>query len=328
MKLLITGSNGQLGAELAEVIDSMRSELGPVPDIYKGAEVIGVDIDTLDISDEAAFRAFADLHDGVPFDIIINCAAMTNVDACETDYEAAFKGNAVIPLNIARFAEGQGAKLVHVSTDYVFDGKAKAPYTEEDVPAPVTAYGKTKLMGEENVRECCSRAFVVRTSWLFGKTGNNFVKTIRKIASENESINVVFDQVGNPTNANDLAHHILKIGAGEDYGFFHVTGAGICSWYEFAQEIVRLSGLECEVVPVTMDEFPRPAPRPVYSALDHKRLRETVGDEMRPWQEALAAFISGLHKPGDAPRARPIPSLAKPYLARKKGGPERNRPNI
>ena len=294
MKLLITGNKGQLGTELAAIIESMRSELGSVPDIYSGAEVIGVDIDILDISDEAALAAFAETHRNAPFDIIINCAAMTNVDACETDYEAAFKGNAVIPLNIARFAEAQGAKLIHISTDYVFDGKAKTPYAEEDAPGPVTAYGKTKLLGEENVRANCSRVFIVRTSWLFGRAGNNFVKTIRKIASENERITVVFDQVGNPTNANDLAHHILKIGAGEDYGIYHVTGGGICSWYEFAQEIVRLSGLECEVVPVTMEEFPRPAPRPAYSALDHKRLRETVGDEMRPWQEALAAFIAGL----------------------------------
>ena len=291
MKILITGGKGQLGTELAGILRDMKSELGPAPEIYRKAEVVSVDIDELDISDEEALGLFEERHRDRPFGLIINCAAMTNVDACEFDYEAALKGNAIAAGNIARFAEGQGAKLVHLSTDYVFDGNSKTPYTEEDVPAPATAYGKSKLMGEQNVKESCSRTFIIRTAWLYGKTGNNFVKTIRKIASENERITVVYDQAGNPTNANDLAHHILKIGAGEDYGVYHITGGGICSWYEFAVEIVRLSGLDCEVSPVTTEEFPRPAPRPAYSAMDHARLRATVGDEMRPWQEALEAFI-------------------------------------
>ena len=302
MKILITGSKGQLGTELAAILSDMQSEIGPVPEVYRGAEVIGIDIDSVDVSDETALAAFADLHRDVPFDLIIHCAAMTNVDACEADYEAALKGNAAGPANIAGFAEEQGARLVHISTDYVFDGRAKTPYTELDEPAPSTAYGKSKLLGEQNVREACPRAFIIRTSWLYGKTGNNFVRTIRRIASENDRINVVYDQVGNPTNANDLAHHILKIaaGGGQDaeggapYGIYHVTGNGICSWHEFAEEIVRLSGLDCEVVPVTEKEYPRPAPRPAYSALDHARLRETVGDGMRPWKEALAAFIASL----------------------------------
>ena len=295
MKILITGSRGQLGTELAGMLCDMRSELGPAPEAYRGAEVVGVDIDTLDISDEAAMEGFAALHRDAPFGLVINCAAMTNVDACETDYEAALKGNAIVPLNIARFAEGQGAKLVHISTDYVFDGKSAVPYKEDDVPNPVTAYGKSKLLGERSVLERCSRAFIVRTAWLYGKTGHNFVGTIRKLAMEKERITVVYDQVGNPTNANDLAHHLLKIAVGEDYGIYHVTGNGICSWHEFAVEIVRLSGLDCEVAPVTTAEFPRPAPRPAYSAMDNARLRATVGDRMRPWQEALAAYI--MHQP-------------------------------
>ncbi|MCL2110651.1 MAG: dTDP-4-dehydrorhamnose reductase [Clostridiales bacterium] len=294
MKVLITGSKGQLGTELIEILGEGRSELGSVPGEYLGADVVGIDMEELDVSDASAVDAFAALHRDASFDLIVNCAAMTNVDACETDYDAALKGNAAVPLNIARLAEAHGAKLVHISTDYVFDGSADRPYTEDDIPAPATAYGRSKLIGEENVRSDCSRAFIVRTSWLYGKAGNNFVKTIRRIASENERITVVYDQVGNPTNANDLAHHILKIGAGEDYGLYHVTGNGICSWHEFAEEIVRLSGLDCEVAPVTTAEFPRPAPRPAYSAMDHVRLRATVGDEMRPWQEALETFIAGL----------------------------------
>jgi len=291
MKILITGDKGQLGTELTEILASMCSEIGPIPEVNKSAEIVGIDIDTSDISDAEALKGFALLHEEKPFDLIINCAAMTNVDACETEFEDAMKGNAIAPGNIARFAEKQGAKLVHLSTDYIFDGKSDTPYTENDTPSPATVYGGSKLLGELNIKDNCPRAFIVRTAWLYGRTGNNFVKTILKIASEKDRITVVNDQVGNPTNANDLAHHILKIGAGEDYGIYHVTGNGICSWYEFAQEIVRLSGLECEVVPVTTEEFPRPAPRPAFSAMDHIRLRETVGDEMRPWQEALAAFI-------------------------------------
>ena len=292
MKILITGSKGQLGTELIEALKSMRCEIGAVPEIFRGAEIVDVDIDTLDLSDAEAFGFFANLHRDIPFDIIIHCAAMTNVDACETEPEAALKGNAIAAGNIARFAEDQKAKLVHISTDYVFDGKSSVPYSEWDLPGPVSVYGKSKWLGEQYVTGAHKETFIVRTSWLYGRTGNNFVKTIRKIAAENESITVVRDQAGNPTNANDLAYHILKICAGETYGIYHVTGGGVCSWYEFAQEIVRLSGLECEIVPVTSEEYKRVAPRPAFSAMDHIMLRATVGDEMRPWQEALAAFIT------------------------------------
>ena len=292
MKILITGVYGQLGSELTGIISNMKSEIGAIPDEYRDAEVIGVDIDTLDLSNSKAVNEFASEHMSNTFDLIINCAAMTNVDACETDYEAALKGNAIAPRNIARFAEEQGAKLIHVSTDYVFEGNAETPYQEWDLPAPATGYGKSKLLGEKYVNEVCPRSFITRTSWLYGKKGNNFVKTIRKIASENESIKVVHDQVGNPTNANDLAHHLLKIGASEDFGIYHITGNGICSWFEFAEEIVRLSGLNCKVLPVTTEEFPRPAPRPAYSAMDHLMLSATVGDEMRDWKDALAAWIA------------------------------------
>ena len=291
MKILITGVYGQLGSELTEIISNMKSEIGAISAEYFDAEVIGVDIDTLDLSDSEAMSVFSSEHKSNPFDLIINCAAMTNVDTCETDYEVALKGNAIAPRNVARFAEEQGAKLIHVSTDYVFAGNADAPYKEWDLPAPATAYGKSKLLGEQYVNEVCPRSFITRTSWLYGKKGNNFVKTIRKIASENESIKVVHDQVGNPTNANDLAHHLLKIGVSEDYGIYHITGNGICSWFEFAEEIVKLSGSNCKVLPVTTEEFPRPAPRPAYSAMDHLMLSATVGDEMRDWKDALAVWI-------------------------------------
>ncbi|MDR1953504.1 MAG: dTDP-4-dehydrorhamnose reductase [Clostridiales Family XIII bacterium] len=288
MKILITGSNGQLGNELIGILNAGESEIGQVDSIYAGAEVTGVDIGNLDITD---FHALSDFVQGNQFDLIINCAAMTNVDACECDYETAMKVNAIGARNMALVADLLGAKIVHVSTDYVFDGDAKTPYCEWDAPNPSTIYGKSKLLGERYVRESCERSFIVRTAWLYGYVGNNFVKTIIKLASERESIKVVDDQVGNPTSANDLAHHILKIARAEDYGIYHCTCDGICSWYDFAKEIVRLAGLTCEVVPCTTEEFPRPAPRPAYSAMDNLMLRSTVGDETRPWAEALSVFM-------------------------------------
>jgi dTDP-4-dehydrorhamnose reductase len=288
LKILITGNKGQLGNELTEILKTGTSEIGIVSRAYADADVTGADIDRLDVAD---VKAVSDFMGSKRFDLIINCAAMTNVDACEENYEAAMRANAVSARNMALFAEKTGAKLVHVSTDYVFDGKANSPYCEWDAAFPATIYGKSKLLGERYVREICGRSFIVRTSWLYGYVGNNFVKTILKLASEKAEIKVVNDQVGKPTNANDLAHHILKIAAADEYGLYHCAGSGICSWYDFASEIVRLSGLDCKVVPCTTEEFPRPAPRPAYSAMEHVMLRSTVGDEMRPWQEALDAYI-------------------------------------
>lgn len=294
MKILITGNKGQLGTELTANIESNVSELGAIPSVYKDSEIIGIDIDALDIADILSVMSFSKEHEQAPFDLIINCAAMTNVDACESNPEAAMKGNAIGARNIAMLADAHGAKMVHVSTDYVFSGKSDKPYTEWDLPAPATTYGASKLLGEQYVRETCKRSFVVRTAWLYGKHGNNFVKTIHGLASSRDEISVVYDQIGNPTNACDLAYHILLLAATENYGLVHCTGNGICSWFEFAEEIVRLSGLTCKVNAVTTEEFQRPAPRPAYSAMDHVSLRCTVGDKMRPWQEALASYIKAV----------------------------------
>ena len=294
MKILITGNKGQLGTELTENITSGISEIGSFPSVYIDSEIVGVDIDTLDIADVTAVMSFSKEHKKTPFDLVINCAAMTNVDACETDFEAAMKGNAIGARNMAMLADAHSAKMVHVSTDYVFSGKSDKPYTEWDLPAPATAYGASKLLGEQYVCETCKKSFIVRTAWLYGKCGNNFVKTILGLAKDRNEISVVFDQIGNPTNASDLAYHILLLAATENYGLVHCTGNGICSWFEFAEEIIRLSGLKCKVNAVTTSEFPRPAPRPPYSAMDHIALRCTVGDMMRPWQEALASYIKSV----------------------------------
>jgi dTDP-4-dehydrorhamnose reductase len=250
--------------------------------------VTAIDIDTLDLTDRKA--TFEYVANG-GFDAVINCAAMTNVDACETNREAAISANAFGAGNLAAAAAAIGAKIIHVSTDYVFSGDAKEPYSEWDVPAPVSAYGKSKLLGENYVRAENPKSFIVRTSWLYGYVGNNFVRTMLRLASENPEITVVNDQFGNPTHANDLAHHMLKLITTEAYGYYHCTGEGICSWYDFASEIIRLSGLDCTVKPCGSDEYPSPTVRPAYSAMDNLALRATVGNEMRDWKEAIAAFM-------------------------------------
>ncbi|MDR3072758.1 MAG: dTDP-4-dehydrorhamnose reductase [Clostridiales Family XIII bacterium] len=297
MKILITGSYGQLGNALTDILEKGASEIGSIPESYKHADVTAVDVDTLDITNFQAVHDFVmetflpDIQGEDEPGIIINCAAMTNVDACETNFETAMKVNVIGPRNLAIAASSVGAKFVHVSTDYVFAGDADKPYCEWDTPNPATIYGKTKALSEKYVRESCAESFVVRTSWLYGYEGNNFVKTMIELGKEKDQIKVVSDQVGNPTHAYDLAHHIFKIAATEEYGIYHCTGEGICSWYDFAKEILRLSGSKCEVVPCTTEEFPRPAPRPAYSAMENLMLVSSVGNEMRGWQEALVSYF-------------------------------------
>lgn len=288
MNILITGGNGQLGSELGRILSAGRAEIDSIPWEYAGARVTSVDVDTLDIADNAAVEAY---FAGREFDLMINCAAMTNVDSCQSNRDAAMKANAIGPRNLARAAEKMGAKLLHVSTDYVFPGDGNEPYTEWDVCAPKSVYGKSKYLGEQYVRENCRRCFIVRTSWLYGYQGNNFVKTIIKAAREKGALKVVNDQRGNPTNANDLAYHILKIGVSDEYGVYHCTGTGECSWYDFASKIIELAGVSCTVTPCTTEEFTSRTPRPAFSSLDHAMLRVTVGDEMRPWQDALECFM-------------------------------------
>lgn len=293
MHILITGVNGQLGQELVRVLKSGQTELGSVPEPFKNCRVAGIDIDDLDITDLPAVKGF--IRSG-GYDVIINCAAYTNVNKCETDRDTAFKANALGPRNLAIAAQEIDAKLVHVSTDYVFPGDGYVPYIEGDVPFPHSMYGRTKLLGEQYVRDFCSRYFIVRTAWLYGYKGNNFVKTIMKNAREKGELKVVSDQRGNPTNAADLAHHLLKAAASEQYGIYHCTGNGECSWYDFACRIVEYAGISCKVSPCTTDEYPTPAKRPAYSSLDNMMLRCTVGDEMRQWEQALKYFIDHLQE--------------------------------
>lgn len=293
MNILITGAKGQLGSQIMNIIKDGKSELGAIPTQVAEAKVIGIDIKDLDLTDLKAVRLY--LNELKP-DVVINPAAFTNVDACETSIDTAFKVNALAARNMAMVCEEIGAKLIHISTDYVFSGVGTVPLKEHDMTAPVSIYGKTKLAGENFVREFCSKYFIVRTAWLYGYNGKNFVYTIMNAAKEKGHLTVVDDQRGNPTNAEDLAHHIVKLAVTEEYGVYHCTGEGECSWYDFAKAIVEYSGINCTVDPITSEQLVnRAAKRPAYSSLDNMMLRCTVGNEMRDWKEALKEFINKIN---------------------------------
>ena len=289
MKILVTGANGQLGNEIQSIISKGKSEIGNIPTEYKDCQIIATDVDELDITNTSEVLNF--VKENKP-DIIFNCAAMTNVDGCETAFETAFKINAIGVRNLGMAAESIGAKFVHISTDYVFAGDGTKPYVEWDLTNPQSIYGKSKRLGEEYALNFCKKTFVVRTSWLYGYVGKNFVKTMRNLGRTKDEIKVVNDQRGNPTNANDLAHHLLKLGVTEEYGIYHCTGEGECTWYDFAKKIMEYSNLSCKVNPCTSDEFPSPTKRPAFSSLDNLALKCTVGNEMRNWEEALKEYIS------------------------------------
>ena len=276
MKILITGSKGQLGLELTKQLEK-----------EKKYEIIATDRDELNIIDINSVNEF--LLNNKP-DVVINCAAHTAVDLCETDVENAYKINAVGPRNLAIVCEKIGAKLVQVSTDYVFDGNGTRPYREDDTTCPNSIYGTSKLMGENFVREFCSRYFVVRTAWLYGE-GNNFVRTMLKLAETNSELNVVNDQFGSPTSTVDLAKAIIDLMNTEHYGVYHGTCEGQCSWYDFAKKIFEIKNIDIKVNPVTSQEFKRPAPRPAYSVLDNFMLKLVGLNSFRTWEKSLEEYL-------------------------------------
>ena len=292
MRILVTGSKGQLGNELRRCIQTGEAEAGPVPACYQGAEVDYIDFGQLDISRASDVDAWFGAHG--PYDLAINCAAMTNVDGCEANFGAAFAANALGPMNLARACECQGTKLVQVSTDYVFPGNVPGERVETDVPAPISAYGRSKLAGEGLALSANPRTFVLRTAWLYGYVGKNFVKTMLRLADTHDHVSVVDDQVGNPTSANDLARQILIVAQTESYGVYHATCNGTCSWADFAEAIFQEFGRDCGVERLTSEQYkqrvPASADRPHHSALRNLRLEQTVGDGMRPWREALHAY--------------------------------------
>ena len=228
-------------------------------------------------------------------DTIINCAAYTAVDRAEDEPGPAAEINTQAVANLAKAAQKGDCLLIHISTDYVFDGTATTPYTEKIKTCPVSVYGKTKLAGEEAIIRSGCFYIIIRTAWLYSAFGHNFVKTILRLAEERPEINVVNDQIGTPTYAEDLAKAIVKIMANDDRveheGIYHYSNAGVCSWYDFAVEIVRLSGLNCRVNPVTTAEYPTKTHRPAYSVLDKTKIKHTFGVEVPEWQEALRRMM-------------------------------------
>ncbi len=288
MKILITGSKGQLSNTIYDLLINVKNSLGEIPAVYKNCEITAVDVDELDITEKASVMSF--IVKDKP-DLIINCAAYTNVDGCETNRELANKINTDGPFNLALAAKEVNAKFVHISTDYVFRGDATKPYVETDKCDPITAYGLSKRNGELKVQSAWEKHFIFRTSWLYGLVGNNFVKTIRRIAKEKGALTVVNDQRGNPTNCEDLAYHILKVAETENYGIYHCTGVGECTWFDFAKKIVEFSNIDCTFDPCSTEQSNRPAKRPAFSSLDNRHLRETVGDNMREWTVALKEYI-------------------------------------
>lgn len=295
-KLLITGANGQLGSELVSIIAAGQSPLGPIDPAWAQCEVVATDVagDNVVPLDVCDAQAVLDFVTEGGFDAVINCAAATNVDGCEADPEFAEKLNAQAPANLAKACNQAGAVLVQVSTDYVFSGDDPMPQSEDAPANPNTAYGITKLAGEQAVEELCHRNFIVRTAWLYGTRGKNFVRTMVNLGRTHDKVTVVNDQHGSPTFAGDLAHEILELLGTENYGIYHATNNGATTWDEFARRIMANDNLDCEVVGCTTEEWGAPAPRPAWSILDNKHLRDTIGDKMRSWDVALDQYMTSV----------------------------------
>ncbi|MBP5092422.1 MAG: dTDP-4-dehydrorhamnose reductase [Abditibacteriota bacterium] len=279
MPVLVTGAEGMLGRLVCAELKAKRVE-------YVPADIIG-DNAHIDIADpDDLFEAFGRIRP----EAVINCAAMTNVDGCETEIDLAYKLNAVGPQNLACACVAYGAVLTHVSTDYVFDGKKGSPYTEFDKPNPLGVYGASKLAGEEAIREICPNHYIVRTSWLYAPHGKNFALTMLRLAETRDEIKVVADQYGSPTYAKDLAEFLVYLHNSPMFGTYHFTNSGVCSWHEFAAAILEGAGKSVKVTPISTEEYPTPTERPKYSVLRHYRMELMGLDKARPWQETVKEF--------------------------------------
>ncbi|NPA68469.1 MAG: dTDP-4-dehydrorhamnose reductase [Chlorobi bacterium] len=284
-KILITGANGQLGNEIKKISNN-----------FKYFDFIFTDVDDLDITD---IKKIEDFYYSQKFDFIVNCAAYTAVDKAETEPEIAEKINAFAVKNLAEISRENKIPLVHISTDYVFDGKSKIPYKEDDAVNPQSVYGKTKLKGEEFAKTAYEY-FIIRTSWLYSSFGNNFVKTILRLGREREELKIVSDQTGSPTYAEDLAFAVLKMlqkisgFSGSYSGIYHFSDEGSCSWYEFAKEITKISGIDCNILPISTEEYPVPAKRPEYSLLDKSKIKTTFDIDIPFWKDSLKRCLKEL----------------------------------
>jgi len=284
MKVLVIGAAGQLGFDLQRIFSPDHE--------VRGADLAHADIN-VDITDVDSISAV--VKDVLP-DLVINAAAFTNVDGCQAQRDACWRVNATGAGNVARSCAAAGnVPLIHLSTDYVFDGTARRPYREDDQPAPLGEYGKSKLAGEEQVQETLAPHLIVRTAWLFGSYGQNFVKTMLKLGRERDQLKVVNDQTGSPTYAAHLAAAIKALAETRlgDPGIYHMTGDGYCTWYEFAAEIFRLAGIEVDLQPTTTAEFNAPAPRPAFSVLANTRAPEI---KMPHWRQGLVECLRQLEE--------------------------------
>lgn len=279
MHILITGSNGMLGHALTAALSQQH-------------KLTGFDRPDFDIAQLASIQSVVASHHP---DLIINAAAYTDVDGCETNVDRAFAVNALGPRNLAVVCNELNIPLVHISTDYIFDGMATTPYKEWDKPNPQSIYGKSKLLGEQYVRQLCTRHYIIRTSWLFGENGKNFVATMLRLAKERDEIGVVNDQTGSPTYTKDLAKAISEIIQQPAYGTYHITNSGTCTWYQFAREIFRQAGIDkVRVKPIITEEINRPAPRPRYSVLDNYLWRLQGMRPLRHYKDALGDYLKSL----------------------------------
>jgi dTDP-4-dehydrorhamnose reductase len=278
MKLLVTGAAGMLGREVVAAAERL------------GHEVAAWDLQECDLTDAGAtLAAIRRLEPRA----VVNCAAYTNVDAAEADEATATLVNGDAAGNVARACAAAGARLVHVSTDYVFDGSKREPWIESDATSPLGAYGRSKLHGEDLVRAELPDHAIVRTAWLFGPHGPNFVSTMLRLATERDEVQVVTDQVGSPTFAGHLAPALVDMAERTDTGIFHGAGAGSCSWYELTLEAYDAAGFACRVLPTTAEQFARPAPRPAYSVLGSEREHPIT---LPPWQEGVRAHLAALEE--------------------------------
>lgn len=285
--ILVTGAKGQLGNSLRLVSKK-----------YSAYSFAFTDLDTLDVTDKEALETFVQAK---KVDYIINCAAYTAVDKAEEDEIVCLRINRDAVRNIGEVASAIGAKVIHISTDYVFDGTNSVPYLETDYTCPMSAYGRSKQAGELILRAVCKEAIILRTAWLYSEFGSNFLRTMLTLGKEKEELGVVFDQIGTPTYAGDLAEAILSIieySEKEKFekGIYHYTNEGVCSWYDFARKIFQLTGLACKAVPIETKDYPTRATRPQYSVLNKGKIKKVYNITVPHWEDSLKQMIDGLRK--------------------------------
>lgn len=283
--VLVTGANGQLGNSIRLLAEN-----------HPGYNFLFTDVDTLDITNPAAVRGM--IKDN-QVDFVLNCAAYTAVEKAEEDEALCRRINAFAVGVLGKAAHEAGAKMIHVSTDYVFSGTSYRPYVETDVTCPVSAYGRTKLAGEEILQEVCPDAVIIRTAWLYSEFGSNFVKTVLRLGKERDQLDFVFDQIGTPTYAGDLAAAILAVVTADERnafvpGIYHFSNEGVCSWYDFTVKILQIAGIDCHVLPIETKDYPTKAVRPPYSVLNKKKIKTTYGITIPHWEESLRLCMEKL----------------------------------